>query len=120
MKLTRLFIEQAFPPSQGWEVTNEVVMHGVQMAFVLRNGQFCVLIPKLSAEPFVSNARLTEARNLIKLFYTHNEDMFVQVVMVYKHLLCRPMHVSDKDIVIVSIEDCPLLTKTQTNYVYAN
>ena len=120
MKLTRLFIEQAFPPSQGWEFTDETVMLGVQMAFVLRKGQFCVLVPKLANEPFVSNARLLEARNLIKSFHDQNEDVFVQVVMVYKHLLCRPMHVADKDIVILSIENHPLLTKTHQHHVYAN
>lgn len=121
MKLTRQFIEDAYPPDQGWEFTDETDVLGIPIAFALRNGQFCVLIPALSNEPYVSESSLMEARNLAKLYRILNEAMCVQVVMVYEHLLYRPMHVSGKDIVVFSLESCPVLTtQNQEPHVCTN
>lgn len=118
--MTKYFLEQAYPRECGWELTTEAHLLGEKLAFVLSNGQYRVLVPKVYKEPFVSRGQLASVRSLIKRFRQNNEDLCVQVLMVYKTLLSRPLHIADKDIVVFSLEKDYVPTQILEHHVYAN
>ncbi|MFT6211497.1 MAG: hypothetical protein ACJATE_002133 [Bacteroidia bacterium] len=111
MELAQLFLMGAYPESQGWELSRNTEVGGIPIAFLLRNGQFCVVVPKLSYAPFVSQISISSASKLKSRFLRQNIDIHVQVVMVYGNLLMPPENLP-KDIVVVSVaQDCDKSTQ---------
>ena len=102
MELAQLFLIGAYPESQGWELSRNTEVGGIPIAFLLRNGQFCILVPKLSYEPFVSRISISSASKLKSRFLRQNIDIHVQVIMIYGNLLMPPENLP-KDIVVVSV-----------------
>lgn len=121
MKLTKLFLEKAYPTEEGWQYSTGESLHGKPIAFVLRNGQFCALVPEPINKPYVTLADISEAENLKKRFAGINEDIYVEVVLVYKELLIPLKPNLPKDIVVLSVtENQDTLTKRKKHEVCQN
>jgi len=120
MKLTKLFLEGAYPSEEGWKFSTEAHVDGIRIAYILRNGQFSVVVPALSYEPYVTGNQILAAKTLKKRFAKNNVDTHVQIVLIYGKLLMPPFNLP-KDIVVLSMtEDCDESIKRESYDVCQN